>query len=319
MALLLLWLLLIVAVAPSGALGWCSGEKLPAPCASSGSAMGGHPWCDVTKSNDARATALLANLSLEETAIMLLGKYFGPEAPIGSVTGPIERLNYPQVHWWHEALHGVYWPGSGLATSWPQVIGVAASFNRTLFRALGELTGNEGRAKCGVQSDYWTPNLNVFREPLWGRGQETAGEDPILISEYAASFITGLQGRDERYVRLAATPKHFAGYDGPEDNPSRLTFDAIITAQDLHDTYLPAFQSAVQRGRARGLMCSYNALNGVPMCANEKLLNGLARDRWGFTGYVVTDCLAFDAIVTDHRFAPSLNATIPLAYGCVAI
>ena len=152
------------------------------------------------------------------------------------------------------AQHGVYWPGSGLATSWPQVIGVSGSFNRSLFHALGKVTGTEGRAMCGVQSDYWTPNINLLREPLWGRGQETPGEDPVLNSAYAASFVSGLQGSDPKYVRVAATPKHFVGYDGPEDNPSRLGFDAVITQQDLSDSYLPAFQSAVQRGNASGIM-----------------------------------------------------------------
>jgi hypothetical protein len=153
-------LAMLVTSRQAPALGWCNGRVLPAPCGP-GSAMRGAPWCDAALSNTERADALLRNLTVDEKATLLAAK--GP-APIGSVTGPIERLSYPQVHWWHEALHGVYWPGSGLATSWPQVIGVSASFNRSLWRSLGELTGTEGRAKCGVQSDYWTPNLNLLRE-----------------------------------------------------------------------------------------------------------------------------------------------------------
>ena len=206
---------------------------------------------------------------------------------------------------------------------------------------------------CGVQSDYWTPNINLLREPLWGRGQETPGEDPVLNSAYAASFVSGLQGSDPKYVRVAATPKHFVGYDGPEDNPSRLGFDAVITQQDLSDSYLPAFQSAVQRGNASGIMyaacslvfgpastpplpspvpdrcepdrcepmlhrCSYNAVNHVPMCANAALLTDKLRREWQFKGYVVTDCNAFDAIHSEHHYTPSLQATINASYGAGA-
>ena len=231
-----------------GIFSWCDGKKLAAPCAG---ALHNTAWCDASAPTEARVAALLANLTVEEKAALLATPGL---APIGSVTGPVARLEYPKVHWWHEALHGVYWPGSGRATSWPQVIGVAAAFNRTLFRALGTMTGTEGRAMCGTQSDYWTPNINLLREPLWGRGQETPGEDPTLNAAYAAAFIGGLQGDDLKYVRVAATPKHFIGYDGPEDNPSRLGFDAVITEQDLADSYLPAFQSAVQRGNASGIM-----------------------------------------------------------------
>jgi beta-glucosidase-like glycosyl hydrolase len=145
-----------------------------------------------------------------------------------------------------------------------------------------------------------------------------AAHSPVLNSEYGAAFISGLQGHDARFVRIAATPKHFLGYDAPEDNPSRLSFDAIIGPQDLHDSYLPAFQAAIQRGHARGLMCSYNALNSVPMCANAALMDGLARKTWNFSGYIVTDCNAFDAIFTEHHYSANLSATIPLAYGAGA-
>lgn len=286
---------------------WCNGANISLPCELHPTA----PWCDASASISSRINALLTNLTITEKAALLETPGL---APIGSQTGPVPRLGIPKTFWWHEALHGVYFPGSGLATSWPAVIGVASSFNRTLFKKLGELTGTEGRAMCRFQSDYWTPVINLLREPRWGRAQECPGEDPFLNSEYGVSFVTGLQGDDKRFVRVASTLKHFVGYDAPENHPSRASFDAKITQQDLVDSYFPAFQAAIQKANASGLMCSYNALNGVPMCANP-LLNSLVRSTWGMRGYIVSDCNAFDWIHSQHKYTNSLVDTIKVSYG----
>ncbi|MET0309123.1 MAG: glycoside hydrolase family 3 C-terminal domain-containing protein [Sphingomonas sp.] len=221
----------------------------------------------------------------------------------------IERLGVPSYEYWNEALHGV--ARGGEATIFPQAIGMAATWDKPLLQAMGRTIGVEGRARynqaqaAGNHDRYfgltfWAPNINIFRDPRWGRGQETLGEDPYLTGTLATALVRGIQGDDPRYLQAIATPKHFAVHSGPE--PLRHGFNVDPSPRDLNETYLPAFRRAVVDGKAHSLMCAYNAVDTVPACANSNLLQTVLRDAWGFDGFVTSDCGAIDDITRGHHF-----------------
>lgn len=255
---------------------------------------------------DVRAEALVSQMTLEEKAAQL-----GYDAPA------IPRLGVPAYNWWSEGLHGV--ARAGIATVFPQAIGMAASWDVPLMHRTASIIGTEFRAKYAAavhpdgSSDWyrgltvWSPNINIFRDPRWGRGQETYGEDPYLTSRLAVAFITGLQGDDPRYLQTIATSKHFAVHSGPES--TRHEADVLVSRHDLEDTYLPAFRATVIEGKVRSIMCAYNAVDGEPACANTMLLRQHLRGDWGFEGYVVSDCGAAADIYlppgVGHHYAPS--------------
>ncbi len=234
-----------------------------------------------------RAAAMVAQMSLEEKA-----------AQLGHTAPAIPRLGIPAYNWWNEGLHGV--ARAGIATVFPQAIGMAASWDAPLMHKVADTISTEFRAKFVERrhadggSDFyrgltvWSPNINIFRDPRWGRGQETYGEDPHLTGRIGIAFITGLQGDDPRHRKTIATSKHFAVHSGPESNRHRE--DVHPSLHDLEDTYLPAFRATVTEGRVESLMCVYNAIDGVPGCANDRLMQMYLRDSWGFTGYIVSDC-----------------------------
>jgi beta-glucosidase len=228
------------------------------------------------------------------------------------VAPAIDRLGVPAYNWWNEALHGV--ARSGLATSFPQAIGLAATWNEPLMFRTATVISDEARAKYqeylrqGKHDRYggltfWSPNINLFRDPRWGRGQETYGEDPFLTGRLAVQFVRGLQGDDPKYLKTVATVKHFAVHSGPE--PSRHTFDAVPTERDLRESYLPHFEAGIREGGAYSLMCAYNRVDGKPACGSDMLLQQILRNEWGFQGYVVSDCGAINDIYQGHKVVPT--------------
>jgi beta-glucosidase len=260
-----------------------------------------------------RAQDLISHLTLEEKARQL-----GHTAPA------IPRLGIPEYNWWNEGLHGV--ARADIATVFPQAIGMAASWDVPLMHQVADVISTEFRAKYvekvhpnGGTDWYrgltvWSPNINIFRDPRWGRGQETYGEDPFLTSRMGVAFVTGLQGNDSKYLKTVATAKHFAVHSGPES--TRHTADVHVSRHDLEDTYLPAFRATVTEGKAASVMCAYNAVNGEPACANGMLLEEHLRKDWGFQGYVVSDCgAAADIFISaGHRFAPNAEAGVAVAF-----
>eukprot|EP00051_Salpingoeca_urceolata_P017464 m.237925 g.237925 ORF g.237925 m.237925 type:complete len:786 (-) comp18961_c1_seq6:65-2422(-) len=265
-------------------------------------------WCDSTKPLADRVAALIKALQPDEKAGLFTNSNNG-----------VPRLGWPKYNWWSEALHGV--ARDGMATSWPQVIGVGASYNKSLFWQLGDLTSTEARGKSGGQGKtYWAPNINIFRDPRWGRGQETPGEDPVLTSAYAEQFVTAMQGPDPEHLKVSACLKHYAAYSQETD---RNSFPAVVEAQDMTDTYLPAFQAGVEKAKASGIMCSYNAEtygNGIygkgtqggaiPSCANQYLMNDLARKQWSFDGYITSDCGAVGNVQNQHKYTQKSDDTL---------
>ena len=247
---------------------------------------------------DARVDALIARMSLQEKAAQLQDS-----APA------IPRLGIPAYTYWNEALHGV--ARSGEATVFPQAIGMAATWDKSLIRAEGEVISTEARAKYNQAQrqgntgryfglTFWSPNINIFRDPRWGRGQETYGEDPFLTGVLGTQFIRGIQGDDPNFYRAIATSKHFAVHSGPE--PARHQFNVNPSPQDLAETYLPAFRRTVVDGKVASIMCAYNSVDGAPACANSMLLQKTARESWNFGGYFVSDCGAIDDISGGHHF-----------------
>jgi beta-glucosidase len=213
----------------------------------------------------------------------------------------IPRLGVPAYDFWSEGLHGV--ARSGYATLFPQAIGMAATFDEPLLGHIGEVVSVEGRAKYNeavrhdIHSIYygltiWSPNINIFRDPRWGRGQETYGEDPFLTARLGTAFVKGIQGDDPKYFRAIATPKHYAVHSGPESDRHRFNVDP--SPHDLWDTYLPAFRSTIVEGKADSIMCAYNAINGKPACGSDLLLKDILRGDWKFQGFVTSDCGAID-------------------------
>jgi beta-glucosidase len=255
------------------------------------------PYMDSNLPAEARARDLVQRMTLEEKASQLVNQ-----------ARAIPRLNVPAYDWWSEALHGVAVNGT---TEFPEPIGLAATFDTEAIHAMATDISIEGRIKH-VQAvraghsnifeglDFWAPNLNIFRDPRWGRGQETYGEDPFLTARMAVAFVTGMQGDDPRYYRVISTPKHFAVHSGPE--PTRHMADVDVSKHDEVDTYLPAFRAAVTEGKADSVMCAYNAIEGQPACANEFLLEDQLRGKWGFEGYVVSDCGAVIDIFAGHHY-----------------
>ncbi len=222
----------------------------------------------------------------------------GKSTQLGHTAPAIPRLGIPEYNWWNEGLHGV--ARAGTATVFPQAIAMAATFDEPLMHQTADVISTEFRAKYvetrkpdGGTDWYrgltvWSPNINIFRDPRWGRGQETYGEDPYLTSRMGVAFITGLQGDDAKYLKTVATSKHFAVHSGPES--SRHTADVHPSAHDLEDTYLPAFRATVTEGKVQSIMCVYNSVDGIPGCANDMLMEDHLRKAWGFGGYVVSDC-----------------------------
>jgi len=253
------------------------------------------------KADDAesRAAALVAKMTREEKIAQTMNA-----APA------IPRLGVPAYEWWNEGLHGI--ARSGQATVFPQAIGLAASWNVDLLEQVGTVTSTEARAKFNIGGGpghdhrrydgltIWSPNINIFRDPRWGRGMETYGEDPYLTGQLAVGFIRGLQGDDPRHPRSIATPKHLAVHSGPE--PGRHGFDVDVSPQDLEATYLPAFRAALVEGEAGAVMCAYNSLHGTPACAADWLLDGRLRKDWGFKGFVVSDCDSLYDMLHFHYF-----------------
>ena len=254
-----------------------------------------------------RVDDLISRMTLEEKVLQMQNS-----APA------IPRLGVSAYDWWSEALHGV--ARSGYATVFPQAIGMAATWNSNLIFREGRVISTEARAKYNQAQrennrgiyyglTLWSPNVNIFRDPRWGRGQETYGEDPFLTGKLGVAFVKGLQGDDPKYLQTVATPKHYAVHSGPEIK--RHGFNVNASPHDLEDTYLPAFRATVVEGRASSVMCAYNAVDGLPACANPFLLQKTLRDTWGFQGYVTSDCFAVADITAGHHFTPdNMHASI---------
>jgi beta-glucosidase len=264
-------------------------------------AAGGAVYLDPSQPINVRVDDLIGKMTLEEKAQQLVNQ-----------ARAIPRLQVPAYDWWSEALHGV--ANAGTATVFPEPIGLAATFDDSLIHEMAVVIGTEARAKhnqavhAGHSNvmeglDFWSPNINIFRDPRWGRGQETYGEDPFLTGRMGVAFVTGLQGDDPKYFRVISTPKHFAVHSGPET--SRHTIDVQVSKHDMEDTYLPAFRAAVTEGKAESVMCAYNRVNGQPACANTFLLQDQLRGAWKFNGYVVSDCDAIVDIYQGHKFVKS--------------
>jgi beta-glucosidase len=266
---------------------WAQGAKTPA-------------YLEPSLPAEQRAADLVHRMTLDEKATQLVNQ-----------ARAIPRLNVPAYDWWSEALHGVAVNGT---TEFPEPIGLGATFDPATIHQMAVAISIEGRIKH-VQAvraghsnifeglDFWAPNINIFRDPRWGRGQETYGEDPFLTARMGVAFVTGMQGDDPRYYRVISTPKHFAVHSGPE--PTRHTADVKVSKHDELDTYLPAFRATVTEAKAGSVMCAYNSINGEPACANEFLLQDQLRDKWGFKGYVVSDCAAVRNIFGGHHYKPT--------------
>ncbi len=272
------------------------------------------PFHDPDLSIDARLDDLLPRLTLAEKAALMLHE--SPE---------IARLGIPAMNWWNECLHGV--ARAGIATVFPQAIALAATFDVDRVRAVATAIADEARAKHHEyvrQGDrgmykgltFWSPNINIFRDPRWGRGHETYGECPFLTARLAVAYVRALQGDDPRHLKLVATPKHYAVHSGPEG--LRHSFDAVVGEKDLRETYLPAFHACVTEGGAASVMSAYNRVNGEPCSASPTLLQKILRDEWGFDGYVVSDCWAIRDIHEGHGVTPTPQASAALAVktGC---
>jgi len=258
------------------------------------------PFLNPQLSPEQRAADLVHRMTLAEKALEMQNN-----------SAALPRLNIPAYQWWSEALHGVINEG---VTEYPEPIGLAATFDAPGIHTMAAQIGIEGRIKhvqnlreghTGIMGglDFWSPNLNIFRDPRWGRGQETYGEDPFLTGRMGVAYVTGLQGDDPKYYLGIATPKHYAVHSGPE--PTRHFADVDVSKHDQVDTYTPAFRAAVIEGKAGSVMCAYNAINGEPACANQFLLQDQLRGKWGFQGYVVSDCDAVRDVAANHRYRPT--------------
>ena len=271
-------------------------------------------YMDETLSFEERAKDLVSRMTLEEKVYQTLHS-----APA------IERLELKAYNWWNEALHGV--ARAGVATVFPQAIGLAATFDEDLLEEVADTISTEGRAKFNMQQKYndtdiykgltfWSPNVNIFRDPRWGRGHETYGEDPYLSSRLGVRFINGIQGKDEKYLKAAACAKHFAVHSGPED--VRHSFNAEVSKQDLYETYLPAFKACVEEAGVEAVMGAYNRTNGEPCCGSKTLLNDILREDWGFEGHVTSDCWAIKDFHEHHLVTrgPVESVALAMNNGC---
>jgi len=266
------------------------------------------PYMNPKLSPEERAADLVHRMTLEEKASQLVNQ-----------ARAVPRLNIPSYDWWSEALHGVISDG---VTEFPEPIGLAATFDVPGIHEMATVIGIEGRIKhaqhvrAGHSNifeglDFWAPNVNIFRDPRWGRGQETYGEDPFLSARLAVAFVNGMQGDDPHYYRAISTPKHYAVHSGPE--PTRHFTDVDVSKHDEEDTYLPAFRAAVVEGKAGSIMCAYNAINGEPACASQFLLQHTLRGAWDFQGYVVSDCDAVRNIFNGHHYRPTQSQASAIA------
>lgn len=257
----------------------------------------------------ARARDLVSRMTLEEKVNQM-----NDGAPA------IPRLGVPEYHWWNECLHGV--GRAGRATVFPQSIGMAATWNPDLIFDVASAISDEARAKhhaalklgshrMYMGLTYWSPTINILRDPRWGRGQETYGEDPYLTSRLGVSFIKGLQGNDPKYLKLVGTAKHFAAHSGPEEG--RASFNTIVGEKDLAETYLPAFEALVKEGGSVSVMSAYNRVNGEASSASPTLLQNILRNKWGFEGYVVSDCGAIESLVHHHKLAKDMPEAAAMA------
>ncbi|MET3105444.1 beta-glucosidase [Oxalobacteraceae bacterium GrIS 1.18] len=265
---------------------------------------------EVRAEAEARARSVVAQMSMDEKFEQLL-----------NVAPAVPRLGIPAYNWWTESLHGALGPLA--TTNFPEPIGLAASFDAPLLQHVGAAISTEVRAlhtlgrasghlgHIGTGLDTWSPNINIFRDPRWGRGQETYGEDPHLTATLGVAFIRGIQGSNPDLPDVIATPKHFAVHSGPES--TRHLADVFVSAHDLEDTYLPAFRAAIVEGKAGSIMCAYNRINGQPACGSELLMKQHLRLAWGFQGYVVSDCDAVSDIAEQHRYAPDPAAAVAVA------
>jgi beta-glucosidase len=273
-------------------------------------------WKDPSQPLDARIRDLTSRLSLAEKVNQMR-----------NTTTGIPRLGIPAYDYWSEALHGV--ASAGVATVFPQAIGMAATWDTPLIHQESDVISTEARAKFNDYTGshhgdsrgrygltFWSPNVNIFRDPRWGRGQETYGEDPFLTGSFAVAFITGLQGDDSKYIKAFGCAKHYAVHSGPE--PKRHMFNATPPERDLYETYLPQFEMAVREGHVGGVMGAYSALNGIPDCASSFLLTDILRQQWGFEGYIVSDCDAVGDIFRGHHYvaSPSAAAAAAVKAGC---
>ena len=277
-----------------------------------GQTVSNAPYQDPSLSPEKRAADLVSRMTLEEKVLQMQNS-----APA------IPRLGVGVYNYWNEALHGV---AQGRATVFPEPIGLGSSFDPDLVHRLADAISTEARAKYNEAQrhapvpevppgnspgriawlTYWSPNVNIFRDPRWGRGQETYGEDPYLTSRMGVAFVKGLQGDDKHYLKVVATPKHYAVHSGPE--PLRHTFDAKPSEYDMVNTYLPAFKAAIVEGKADSIMCVYNSVDGVPGCASTDLLEKRLREQWGFKGFVVSDCGAVGDIYRSHKYVATQGA-----------
>jgi beta-glucosidase len=266
------------------------------------------PYLDPSLPIDARVSDLVSRLTIEEKI-----------AQMQDIAPAIPRLQISAYNWWNEGLHGV--ARSGVATVFPQAIGLAATWDTDLLHRVADVISTEARAKYNdavahnntgryYGLTFWSPNINIFRDPRWGRGQETYGEDPFLTGQLGVAFVKGLQGDDVHYLKTVSTPKHYAVHSGPESLRHR--FDVPVSLHDLYDTYTPAFRATVVDGHADSIMCAYNAVRGTPACANQLLYN-LLRNQWGFKGYVVSDCWAINDLYQGHGFVISLDQAAALS------
>jgi beta-glucosidase len=279
-----------------------------------GQQMNNAPYLDPDLSPEKRARDLVSRMTLEEKVLQMQ-----------STAPAIPGLGVPAYNWWNEALHGV---AQGRATVFPQAIGLAAAWDTDLMNRVADIISTEARAKyndamtrpapSGPEAlailpgrtaglTYWSPNINIFRDPRWGRGQETYGEDPYLTARMGVAFVTGMQGKDPHYLKVVSTPKHYAVHSGPE--PQRHVFDAKVSEYDLVNTYLAAFRATVTEGKAGSIMCVYNSVAGVPGCASTDLLQIRLREQWGFQGYVVSDCGAVNDIFANHKYTATLGGS----------
>ena len=267
------------------------------------------PYLNPALPMERRVDDLVSRMTLEEKVSQTM-----------NVAPAIPRLGIPEYDWWNEALHGV--AASGIATVFPQAIGLGATFDPQLIHRVATVISEEARAKYHEAQrqgnrnrfyglTFWSPNINIFRDPRWGRGQETYGEDPYLTSRLGVEFVKGLQGDDPKYLKVVSTPKHYAVHSGPE--PERHRFDAATVERDLRETYLPAFRATITEARAASIMCAYNRTNGEPCCANTHLVGDILRGEWGFNGYVVSDCGAIEDIYQRHHFVKTAEEASALA------
>jgi beta-glucosidase len=268
-----------------------------------------YPFLDASRDMESRLDDAISRLTLEEKISQL--QHAAPAIP---------RLGIPAYNWWNEALHGV--ARNGKATIFPQAVGMAATFNEDLIYQVADAISDEARAKYnaaiqrGIHAQYagltfWSPNINIFRDPRWGRGQETYGEDPYLSGLLGSAFVRGLQGNHPQYLKTAACAKHYAVHSGPEE--LRHSFDASPSRRDFRETYLPAFERLVTEAKVEAVMCAYNRVYGEPCCGSPELLQGILREEWGFQGHLVSDCGALNDFHSGHKVTKDVVASAALA------